>query len=85
MSAKEWFEITLAAETRKRDLKLSGNEVNKKVEEAHGALPSSLWKLASLIKLEISSLPALQILPIEIGNFVELKVDSSLELEQIFV
>jgi hypothetical protein len=51
----KWPEIATAIEKQKKDLKLSGPAISKQVQDAAGAIDSSLWTMLALTKLEISS------------------------------
>lgn len=68
-----WSEIQAAIEKSKRDLKLSGEGIAKKIKECKGQLHPALWTLISLTKLEISSISSLEELPSDIAKLQNLK------------
>src|SRR5688500_18647825 len=69
-----WPEIDAIVEKGKRELRLNGQNVAKRIAESNGRLPERLWTLQSkLIKLEISGINSLQEIPSSIGNLISLK------------
>lgn len=72
MSAR-WPEIQATIEKQKKDLKLTGPQVAKRLEDAEGVIDSNLWTLSTLVKLEISGLAALELISPDIEKLQALK------------
>lgn len=68
---EEWPEIKKAFESKRYEIILTGNDVNKRLEELNGILPRDLFNLKQLNLLEISKTNVSQ-LPNELGQLINL-------------